>query len=105
MHERTVYSRIETAHDPVYTSEGSETHATAEVFPERRHVRQDAMLLLQPAGRQPRRHHLVEDQHEAVPLRLLAQQGEELAVRRDAATGSDHGLDKHRRQLMAVPRK
>ena len=60
------------------------------------------MRLLQPARRQTRGHHLVEDQYCAGLVGQRPQPGEKSALGRDAAGRPLHRLDQDRREIGAV---
>ena len=95
-------ARVEPIHHRARAAERAKAHAAADIFAERRHVGGDAVRLLQPARREARGHHLVEDQHRAGLARQRAQIGEEFARRRDAAAAAEHRLDQDRREVAPV---
>ena len=100
--ERVRPARVETLHQIGAPAKGAKAHAAADIFAERRQVGEDAVRLLQTARRQPRGHHLVEDQQCAGFVRQGAQPGEKGAFGRDAAGGALHRLDQDRRELGAM---
>ena len=71
-------------------------------LPERRHVGNDAVLLLQAARRQARGHDLVEDHGDAARPGLLAHHLQEPDVARQAAVAALHRLEQDGEQFLAV---
>ena len=65
--------RVEAAHQVGAAAEGAEREPAAEVLPEGGQIRRDADDLLEAAGREARRHHLVEDEQDVVLGGRLAQ--------------------------------
>ena len=93
---------IEAFHDPGGTAEGAEAEPAAEILPEGDQVGDDAERSMQAGRRQARRHDLVEDQQAAGGARLLAQHGEELGRRRNAAAPAQHRLQDHAGEIGGV---
>ena len=91
--QRAATRSVEVGHHVTAPAERSERQAAAEVLAERRHVRRDAESELGASPRQPRRHHLVEDQHGAVVGASRPKGGKELGITREATCRSLHRLD------------
>ena len=94
--------RVEGRHQVGAAAEGAERQPAGEVLAERRHVGRHAEQRLGAADGQPRRHHLVEDEHRAGSVVTSAERGEEVRVAGDAAAGAEHRLDEDAGDVGAV---
>ncbi len=89
-------------HDVAAPAEGAHRHAAADDLAERGQVRANAVALLRATARDAEAgHHLVEDQHRAVPGAQLAHALQEAGSGRDAVHVAGHRLDDDTGELAA----
>ena len=102
MHEPVLPARVEAAHQLSAAAESPERDAAAEVLAEGDEIRREPERAVHAAGRQPRGHHLIENEHDAMPLGLLPQHGKKLRIGSNAAPSSHHRLDDDRGEIASV---
>src|SRR5207244_10199339 len=102
---RSALPRIVVRHDVAPAAERADGQAATDDLAERREVGPNAEALLRAAPRHAERDHLVEDQHDAAALRLLAQPRQEALGGRDQPGVAEDRVDDERGDLLAVLRE
>ena len=100
--ERIRTRRIEARHQLGSAPERAEREPAADILAQRRQVGPDSEGLLQATAREPRGHHLVEDEQDVSRRRRLAERVQKLRLARDHAARPLHRLDDDRCELVRV---